>query len=83
MALDTILDLLRELPPVPGPAAPVTAGLMLARTAVRHLSLAWLTRGAGPRERALILSALRAAPRPSRRNRARARRPGGRPPRRR
>ncbi|NED32463.1 hypothetical protein [Streptomyces sp. SID8499] len=76
MAFDTILDLLNALPHVSGPTGTVTAALVLARTAVRHLTLMWLTRGATPPERALILASMHARPRPSWRAR------GGRPVRR-
>lgn len=65
MTLDTILDLLSALPHVFGPAGTVTAALVLARTTVRHLTLIWLTRGATPPERALILASMHARPRPS------------------
>ncbi|AOT61635.1 MULTISPECIES: hypothetical protein [Streptomyces] len=71
MALETILDLLQALPAVPGPFGAVSAALLLARTIVRRLSLVWLTRGAAPGERALILAALRRSPRPPRRGRVR------------
>ncbi|MGW1806952.1 hypothetical protein [Streptomyces sp. NPDC002078] len=71
MALDMILDLLHALPHASGPAGGVTAALVLARTAVRHLSLIWLTRGATPQERALILASMHSRPRPSWRARGR------------
>ncbi|MGW4299116.1 hypothetical protein ACWEHT_05005 [Streptomyces sp. NPDC004646] len=69
MALDTILDLLHTLPHASGPTGTVTAALVLARTSVRHLTLIWLTRGATPQERALILASMHTHPRPSRRPR--------------
>ncbi|MEU4008032.1 hypothetical protein [Streptomyces pseudogriseolus] len=65
MTLDMILDLLSALPHILRPAGTVTAALVLARTAVRHLTLIWLTRGATPPERALILASTHASPRPS------------------
>lgn len=71
MALDAILDLLNTLPHPSGPAGTVTTALVLARTAVRHLTLIWLTRGATPAERALILASMQARPRPSSRPRGR------------
>ncbi|MFI1714511.1 hypothetical protein ACIGW4_25905 [Streptomyces sp. NPDC053513] len=71
MALDTMLDLLQALPHLYGPTGAVTAALMLARTAVRHASLIWLTRGTTPQERALILASMRGAPRSSWRDRCR------------
>ncbi|MFC9735404.1 hypothetical protein ACFWGM_21390 [Streptomyces roseolus] len=75
MITDTLLELLNlaqtHLPELPGPAGPLTALFMLARTAVRHGSLLWLTRGATPEERALILSAAQPVPRPSWRSRGR------------
>ncbi|MFD6169126.1 hypothetical protein [Streptomyces coeruleorubidus] len=75
MSLDTLHELLNlaqdNLPALPGPTGPVTASLMLARTTVRQLSLIWLTRGATPQERALILAALHGSPRPTRRDRYR------------
>ncbi|QIJ61113.1 hypothetical protein [Streptomyces sp. JB150] len=70
MTLDTIFDLLSALPHVFGPASTITAGLVLARTTVRHLTLIWLTRGATPSERATILASVHARPRPSWRARA-------------
>ncbi|WP_030674799.1 hypothetical protein [Streptomyces cellulosae] len=75
MALAALHDLLNlaqdHLPDLPDPTGPVTASLMLARTTVRHASLIWLTRGATPEERALILAAMHGSPRPSWRERAR------------
>ncbi|MEU4149468.1 hypothetical protein [Streptomyces sp. NPDC026659] len=71
MTLDTILDLLHTLPHTPGPAGTATAALVLARTSVRHLTLIWLTRGATPQERALILASMHTRPRPPRRTRGR------------
>ncbi|MGW2835643.1 hypothetical protein [Streptomyces sp. NPDC001286] len=75
MALDTLHDLLNlaqdHLPSLPHPTGPVTASLMLVRTTVRHASLIWLTRGATPQERALILAAMHGSPRPSWRDRTR------------
>ncbi|GAP48237.1 hypothetical protein [Streptomyces azureus] len=75
MSLGTLHELLNlaqdHLPALPGPTGPVTAALMLARTAVRHLSLIWLTRGATPKERALILDASHGSPRPTWRDRCR------------
>ncbi|MFD7437488.1 hypothetical protein [Streptomyces sp. NPDC059861] len=71
MALDTMLDLLHALPHLYGPTGAVTAALMLARTTVRHASLIWLTRGATPQERALILASMHRVPRSSWRDRCR------------
>lgn len=76
MAPDTILDWLHALPHASGPTGTATAALVLARTAVRHLALIVLTRGATPQERALILASMHAQPRPS--WRARGKRPARR-----
>ncbi|MEU8484190.1 hypothetical protein [Streptomyces sp. NPDC048641] len=65
MTLDAILDLLSTLPHVFGPTGTVTAALVLARITVRHLAMMWLTRGATPAERALILASMHARSRPS------------------
>ncbi|MEU3556382.1 hypothetical protein [Streptomyces fragilis] len=70
MTLDMVLDLLSALPHVFGPAGTITAALVLVRTTVRHLTLIWLTRGATPPERAMILASVHERPRPSWRARA-------------